>query len=73
MVVCVDLSAVPVSAKYGVPEIGYDKVVVPIVVSSIKKNFLIQFRPCLEAGRVILVLGLPRQEGYPGTCTFLLS
>ena len=52
MVVCVDLSAVPVSDKYGVPEIGYDKVVVSIrvVFSSIKKFILVQFRPCLQAG-----------------------
>lgn len=35
MLVCVDLSAVPVNAKYGVPEIVYDKVV-SVVVSSIK-------------------------------------
>ena len=29
-------------------------------------------RPCLQGGRVTLVLGLLQQEGYPSTCTFLL-
>ena len=31
-----------------------------------------RIRSCLQAGRVTLVLGLPWQEGYPGTHTFLL-
>ena len=46
MLVCVNLAAVPVSAKDGIPAIGYDKVVVSIMVSSIKKFILTQFRPC---------------------------
>ena len=29
-------------------------------------------RSCLQGGRVTLVLGLPQQEGYPSTHTFLL-
>ena len=31
-----------------------------------------KLRPCLQGGRVTLVLGLPQQEGYPGTHTFPL-
>ena len=31
-----------------------------------------RIRSCIQAGRVTLVLGLPWQEGYPGTRTFLL-
>ena len=29
-------------------------------------------KPCLQGGRVILVLGLPKQEGYPSTRIFLI-
>ena len=29
-------------------------------------------RSCLQGGRVTLVLGLPQQEGYPSTRTFLV-
>ena len=29
-------------------------------------------RPCLQGGRVTLVLGLPKQEDYPSTRVFLL-
>ena len=41
------------------------------------KSFTILFsnhriRSCLQACRVTLALGLPWQEGYPGTRTFLL-
>ena len=32
----------------------------------------VYIRTCLQAGRVTLVLGLPYQEGYPGTRIFLL-
>ena len=31
-----------------------------------------QLRPCLQAARVTLVLGLHYQEGYSGTRTFLV-
>ena len=32
---------------------------------------LTYIRPCLQGGRVTLVLGLPLQEGYPSTSMFL--
>ena len=41
-----------------------------LVLKHLKQEFI---RPCLEAGRATLVLGFSYQEGYPGTCIFLLS
>jgi len=53
---------------------------VPVVMREAGESDLIQhgyqvhcpLRPCLQGGRVSLLLGLPQQEGYPSTPTFLL-